>query len=159
MNPQAAGELVRAWIDSHEDPSVVSRQGGPVSRAVRELAPDSQRVGIAQSPTGPVMAVLLDGALLVFQSKPHAAASDAATPVRARLLHLDPASCEMEVTERFDERAGGQSVRVHAWQLRTPTMELVFEGRQTIQGGLEGGADSNEAIGRAIATRLGWVLP
>ncbi|MEA2310136.1 MAG: hypothetical protein QOE28_104 [Solirubrobacteraceae bacterium] len=159
MNPQAAGELVRAWVDSHEDPAAVARQGGPVSRAVRELAPDADRMGIGQSPTGPVMAVLLESAMLVFQSKPHAAASEAATPVRARLLALDPVTCELEVTERFEERAGGQSVRVHSWQLRTPAVELTFDGRQTLQGGLEGGADANEDLGRAVAAKLGWTLP
>ncbi len=70
MNPQAAGELVHLWAIAHDDPESVSQQRGPVSRTIRELAPDNRLTGIGQTPSGPVMVVLLDAALLVFASRP-----------------------------------------------------------------------------------------
>ena len=56
MNPQAAEKLVHFWLQAHDDPEKVAPQRGPVSRAVRELAPDGRLVGIGQTPSGPAMA-------------------------------------------------------------------------------------------------------
>ncbi len=80
MNPQAAGELVQLWLEAHDDPASVVTQRGPVSRAIRELAPDGHLVGVGQTPTGPAMAVLLDSALLVFQARPMAAMQESLRP-------------------------------------------------------------------------------
>jgi hypothetical protein len=156
MNPQAAGELVHLWLLAHDDPGGVAQQRGPVSRAVRELAPDAEHAGIAHTPTGPVMTVLLESAVLVLQARPLAMPDDA--PVRARLLQLDPALCELEVSELVERREEGQ-MRVHTWQLRAGGLELQFVGCEAIHGGLEAGPDAGERLGRAIASKLGWVLP
>jgi hypothetical protein len=158
MNPQAAGELVHLWLVAHEDPGAVAAQRGPVSRAVRELAPDTDQVGIGHTPTGPVMLVRLDKALLVLQSGPPAAAGDGTTPVKARLLQLDPALCELEVTERVEQREEGQTL-VHGWQLRASGLELTIVGCEGPQPGGGAGHDANETLARRIASTLGWVLP
>lgn len=158
MNPQAAGELVHLWLSAHEDPGAVAAQRGPVSRAVRELAPDTDQVGIGHTPTGPVMLVRLDTALLVLQSRPLAAAGDSATPVKARLLQLDPALCELEVTERMELREEGQTL-VHGWQLRASGLELTIVGCEGPRPGGGAGHDANETLARRIASTLGWVLP
>jgi hypothetical protein len=158
MNPQAAGELVHQWLLAHDEPAAVAQQRGPVSRAVRELAPDAEHAGVGHTPTGPVMAVALESALIVLQARPPAAPADASTPVRARLLQLDPALCELEVTERVEQSGEGQT-RVHTWQLRAGGLELQFVGSEAIHGGVEAGPDANEALSRAIASKLGWVLP
>jgi hypothetical protein len=157
MNPQAAGELVHLWLQAHDDPSSVATQRGPVSRAVRELAPDGRLAGIGQTPTGPAMVVLLDGGLLVFQARPMAALHETSVPVRCRLLHLAPGSVELEVTERFEDRP--EPTRVHLWQLRAGNLDLRIDGTEVVHAGVEGGPDLNEQLGRAIATRLGWPLP
>jgi hypothetical protein len=158
MNPQDAGELVHLWLLAHEDPADMNAHRGPVSRTLRELAPDGHRTGIAQTPTGPAMLILLDDALLVFQARPLAALGDTSMPVRARLVRLD-ASAELEVTERFDERAGSPQVRIHAWQLRASGMDLRIDGAEVVHAGVEAGPDFNEQLGRAIAGKLGWTLP
>jgi hypothetical protein len=157
MNPQAAGELVHLWLQAHDDPASVASQRGPVSRAIRELAPDGRLVGIGQTPTGPAMAVLLDAGLLVFQSRPLAALDDTSTPVRARLIHLLPATVDLEVTERFEDRP--EPTRVHLWHLHTESLDLRIDGTEVVHAGVEAGPDANEALGRAIAGKLGWLLP
>ena len=163
MNPQAAGELVHLWLQAHDDPASVASHRGPVSRAVRELAPDGHLVGIGQTPTGPAMAVLLDAGLLVFQSRPLAALNDASVPVRARLLHLTPDTVDLEVTERFEDRpdltGAIKPTRVHLWQLHSEAFDLRIDGTEVVQAGVEAGVDTNEALGRAIAGKLGWELP
>jgi hypothetical protein len=163
MNPQAAGELVHLWLQAHDDPGAVASQRGPVSRAIRELAPDGRLVGIGQTPSGPAMAVLLDAALLVFQARPMAALDDASVPVRARLLQLVPGRVELDVTERFEDRpdtAGAiKSTRVHLWQLHTEGLDLRIDGTEVVVSGVEAGPDANEALGRAVAGKLGWPLP
>ena len=156
MNPQDAGELAHLWALAHENPAEMGAHTGPVSRTLRELAPDGKLTGIAQTPTGPAMVILLDDALLVFASRPLAALGDTSMPVRARLARLDPVSTELEVTERFEE---GQPVRVHAWQVRAGGLDLRIDGREVVRTGMDGGPDPNEKLGRAIAGRLGWVLP
>ena len=155
MNPQDAGELAHLWVLAHDDPDEVQQHRGPVSRALRELAPDGHRTGIAQTPAGPAMLILLDDAVLVFQARPRAALGETSMPVRSRLVRLDP-STELEVTERFDEQAG---VRVHAWQVRAGGLDLRIDGTQAVQAGIEAGPDYNEQLGRAIAGKLGWTLP
>jgi hypothetical protein len=157
MNPQDAGELAHLWALAHDDPSEMSAHTGPVSRTLRELAPDRRPSGIAQTPTGPAMLILLDDALLVFASRPLAALGDTSMPVRARLVRLDPVTSELEVTERFDD--GPAPIRVHAWQLRAGGMDLRIDGRETVHAGIESGPDPNEKLGRAIAGKLGWTLP
>jgi len=157
MNPQAAGELVHLWLQAHEDPASVASQRGPVSRAVRELAPDGRLVGIGQTPTGPAMAVLLDASVLIIQARPLAALDDTSTPVRARLVHLLPGSVQIEVTERFEDRP--EPIRVHLWQLHTEGLDLRIDGTEVVHAGIEAGPDANEALGRAIAGKLGWPLP
>ena len=163
MNPQAAGELVHLWLQAHDDPASVASQRGPVSRAVRELAPDGRPAGVGQTPMGPAMAVLLDGALLVFQARPLAALDDASVPVRARLLQLSVGNAELEVTERFEDRPDltgtVKPTRVHLWQLHAGGVDLRIDGTEVVHAGVEAGPDANEALGRAIAAKLGWVLP
>ena len=163
MNPQAAGELVHLWLQAHDDPASVASQRGPVSRAVRELAPDGRLVGIGQTPTGPAMAVLLDTALLVFQARPLAALDDTSVPVRARLLQLSAGGAELEVTERFEDRpdptGAVKPTRVHLWQIRASGIDLRIDGTEVVHAGVEAGPDANEALGRAIAAKLGWALP
>ena len=154
MNPQDAGELAHLWALEHENPAEMGAHTGPVSRTLRELAPDGKPTGIAQTPTGPAMVILLDDALLVFASRPLA---DTSMPVRARLVRLDPGATELEVTERFEE--GSATARVHAWQVRAGGVDLRIDGREVIQAGVEAGPDPNEKLGRAIARKLGWVLP
>jgi hypothetical protein len=138
-------------------------QRGPVSRAIRELAPDGGLVGVGQTPTGPAMAVLLDAALLVFQARPMAALVEASVPVRCRLLQLAPGSVELEVTERFEDRPDAtgavQPTRVHLWQLHTASLDLRIDGTEVAHAGVETGPDLNEQLGRAIAAKLGWTLP
>jgi len=157
MNPQAAGELVQLWLEAHEDPASVASQRGPVSRAIRELAPDGRLVGIGQTPSGPAMAVLLDAGLLVFQARPLAALDETSTPVRARLLQLFPGAVRLEVTERFEDRP--EPTRVHLWQLHTDGLDLRIDGTEVVHAGIDAGPDANEALGRAIAHKLGWPLP
>ena len=163
MNPQAAGELVHLWLQAHDDPNSVATQRGPVSRAIRELAPDGHLVGVGQTPTGPAMAVLLDGGLLVFQARPMAALVETSVPVRCRLLPLVPAKIDLEVTERFEERPDHtgaiKPTRVHLWQIHTDPLDLRIDGREVVTGGVESGPDANEQLGRAIALKLGWHLP
>jgi len=163
MNPQAAGELVHLWLQAHEDPSSVATQRGPVSRAIRELAPDGHLAGVGQTPTGPAMAVLLDGGLLVFQARPMAALTETAVPVRCRLLPLAHGKVDLEVTERFEDLPDLDSAvkptRVHVWQLHTEAVDLRIDGREVVHGGVESGPDANEQLGRAIALKLGWRLP
>jgi hypothetical protein len=163
MNPQAAGELVQLWLQAHEDPASVVSHRGPVSRAIRELAPDGHLVGVGQTPSGPAMAVLLDAGLLVFQARPLAALNEASVPVRARLLHLMPGTIELEVTERFEERPDltgtVQPTRVHLWQIHTEGLDLRIDGLEVVHAGVESGPDPNEHLGRAIAGKLGWPLP
>lgn len=157
MNPQDAGELAHLWALAHDDPAEMSAHTGPVSRSLRELGPDGRPNGIAQTPTGPAMVILLDDALLVFASRPLAALGDTSMPVRARLVQLDPVTTELEVTERFEE--GMAPVRVHVWQVRAGGMDLRIDGRETVRAGIEAGPDPNEKLGRAIAGKLGWTLP
>jgi hypothetical protein len=157
MNPQAAGELVHFWLQAHDDPASVASRRGPVSRAVRELAPDNRLVGVGQTPTGPAMAVLLDTGLLVFQARPMAALDETSVPVRCRLLHLSPATVSLEVTERFEDRP--EPTRVHLWQLHTEGLDLRIDGMEVVHAGVEAGPDPNEQLGRAIAEKLGWQLP
>jgi len=163
MNPQAAGELVHLWLQAHDDPATVATQRGPVSRAIRELAPDNRLAGVGQTPSGPAMAVLLDTALLVFQARPMAALNEASVPVRARLLHLSPGSAELEVTERFEDlpdlTGATKPTRVHLWQLHTTSFDLRIDGTEVVTTGVETGPDGNEHLGRAIAGLLGWKLP
>jgi hypothetical protein len=154
MNPQDAGELVHLWAIAHDDPESVAQQRGPVSRAIRELAPDGTLRGIGQTPSGPVMLVLLDDALLVFASRPRAALHESSVPVRAKLLRLDAAHADLEVTERWDDAR-----RVHLWQLSSGGMDIRIDGAEMVHAGIEAGHDPNEALGRAIAARLGWTLP
>ena len=158
MNPQAAGELVHMWLLAHEEPSEMNAHRGPVSRTLRELAPDGRPAGVAQTPSGPAMVILLDDAMLVFQARPLAALGDNAMPVRARLVRLD-SSTELEVTERFEERRGAPPLRIHAWQVRASGMDLRIDGAEVVQAGVEAGPDPNEHLGRAIALKLGWTLP
>jgi hypothetical protein len=153
MNPQDAGELAQLWVLAHEDPGEMSHHRGPVSRTLRELAPDGRQTGIGQTPTGPVMIVLLDDSMLVFQARPLAAVADNAMPVRGRLVRLDE-NTELEVTERLDD-----TVRVHAWQIRASGIDVRVDGREIVQAGVEAGPDPNERLGRAIAAKLGWQLP
>jgi hypothetical protein len=163
MNPQAAGELVHLWLQAHDDPNSVATQRGPVSRAIRELAPDGHLVGVGQTPTGPAMAVLLDGGLLVFQARPMAALVETSVPVRCRLLPLVPAKIDLEVTERFEDLPdlddAIKPTRVHLWQIHTDPLDLRIDGREVVTGGVESGPDANEQLGRAIALKLGWQLP
>jgi hypothetical protein len=154
MNPQDAGELVHLWAIAHDDPESVGQQRGPVSRAIRELAPDGRLRGIGQTPSGPVMLVLLDDAVLVFAARLLAALQETSVPVRAKLLRLDPAHAELEVTERWDE-----SRRVHLWQLSSGGMDIRIDGGEMVHAGVEAGHDPNEELGRAIAAKLGWQLP
>jgi hypothetical protein len=153
MNPQDAGELVHLWLQAHEDPTEMSTHTGPVSRTVRELAPDSRRLGVGQTPTGPVMIVLLEDSMLIFQARPLAALGDGAMPVRARLVRLDDTT-ELEVTERFEDH-----LRIHSWQVRASGLDMRIDGTERVQSGVEAGADPNEQLGRAIAKKLGWTLP
>ena len=157
MNPQAAGELVHLWLQAHDDPNSVAAQRGPVSRAIRELAPDGHLVGIGQTPTGPAMTVLLDTGLLVFQARPMAALVETSVPVRCRLLPLVPAKVDLEVTERFEDRP--EPTRVHLWQLHTDALDLRIDGMEVVHAGVEAGPDPNEQLGRAFAAKLGWELP
>jgi hypothetical protein len=163
MNPQAAGELVHLWLQAHDDPASVGSQRGPVSRAIRELAPDGRLVGVGQTPTGPAMAVLLDAGLLVFQARPVAALDDTSVPVRARLIQLAPGTVDLEVTERFEDRPDPtgaiKPTRVHLWHVHTDGLDLRIDGTQVVHTGVEAGPDANEALGRAIAGKLGWPLP
>jgi len=158
MNPQDAGELVHQWLLLHEDPSEMNAHRGPVSRTLRELAPDGHLTGVAQTPTGPVMVILLEDSMLVFEARPLAAMGDSSMPVRARLVRLD-SSTELEVTERFRERTGAPPLRLHAWQLRASGTDLRIDGGEVVQPGVERGLDFNEQLGRAIAAKLGWKLP
>jgi hypothetical protein len=157
MNPQAAGELVHLWLQAHDDPASVASQRGPVSRAIRELAPDGRLVGVGQTPTGPAMAVLLDAGLLVFQARPMAALNEASVPIRCRLLQLAPGCLDIEVTERFEDRP--EPTRVHLWQLHTAGLDLRIDGTEIVHAGVDSGPDANEQLGRAIAAKLGWTLP
>jgi hypothetical protein len=163
MNPQAAGELVHLWLQAHDDPGSVASQRGPVSRAIRELAPDNRLAGVGQTPTGPAMAVLLDAGLLVFHARPLAALIDTSVPVRCRLLPLLPAKLDLEVTERFEDLpdldGAVKPTRVHAWQIHTEAVDLRIDGREVVTGGVESGPDANERLGRTIAAKLGWELP
>ena len=163
MNPQAAGELVHLWLAAHDDPPSVAAQRGPVSRAIRELAPDNRPVGVGQTPTGPAMVVLLDTGLLVFQARPMAALNETSVPVRCRLLHITPGTIDLEVTERFEDRADltgtVKPTRVHLWQLHTEGLDLRIDGTEVVHTGVEAGPDPNEQLGRAIAAKLGWTLP
>ena len=163
MNPQAAGELVHLWLQAHDDPASVAGQRGPVSRAIRELAPDGRLVGVGQTPTGPAMAVLLDAGLLVFHARPMAALNETSVPVRCRLLQLTPGVVDLEVTERFEDRPDLEGVvkptRVHLWHLHTGNLDLRIDGTEVVHAGLETGPDPNEQLGRAIAAKLGWQLP
>jgi len=163
MNPQAAGELVHFWLQAHDDPESVASQRGPVSRAVRELAPDSRLVGVGQTPSGPAMVVLLDTGLLVFQARPMAALVETSVPVRCRLLPLLPAKLDLEVTERFEDVAdldgAVKPTRVHLWQLHTEGLDLRIDGTEVVHAGVESGPDPNEHLGRAVAGKLGWPLP
>jgi hypothetical protein len=156
MNPQAAGELVHLWVVAHDDPAAANAQRGPVSRAVRELAPDAQHTAVGHTASGPAMVVLLESALIVIQARP--GATDVATPVRARLVQLDPARLDIEVTEHFEERETGLT-RTHTWTLRTSSLELQLAGREALHGSVEAGPDPTEAMCRTIAARLGWTLP
>ena len=163
MNPQAAGELVHLWLQAHDDPSSVATQRGPVSRAIRELAPDGRLAGVGQTSAGPAMAVLLDTGLLVFQTRPMAALNETATPVRCRLLQLQAGAIDLEVTERFEDRAdmtdAVQPTRVHLWQLHTEGLDLRIDGTEVVHADVETGPDLNEQLGRAVAAQLGWTLP
>jgi hypothetical protein len=158
MNPQAAGELVHLWVMAHDDPNTVTAQRGPVSRAVRELAPDTDLVAVGQTASGPAMVVLLESAMIVLQARPVAAATDVATAVRARLVQIDPARLDLEVTEHFEERGVGLTL-VHTWTLRSSSLELQLTGSEALDAGIEAGPDATEALCRTIATRLGWTLP
>lgn len=154
MNPQDAGELVHLWAVAHDDPESVAPQRGPVSRAIRELAPDNRLRGIGQTPSGPVMLVMLDDALLVFASRPLAALNETSVPVRAKLLRIAPGEAELEVTERWDDTR-----RVHVWQVHAGGMDIRIDGVELVHEGIEGGHEPNEALARAIAAKLGWTLP
>jgi hypothetical protein len=163
MNPQAAGELVHLWLQAHDDPASVATQRGPVSRAIRELAPDGRLVGVGQTPAGPAMAVLLDAALLVFHARPLAALDETSVPVRCRLLQLMPGSVDLEVTERFEDlpdvTGAIKPTRVHLWHLHTESLDLRIDGTEVVHADVETGPDPNEQLGRAIAAKLGWQLP
>ena len=69
MNPQAAGELVHLWLQAHEDPASVATQRGPVSRAIRELAPDGHPVGVGQTTTGPAIRQISPVRVLMASSR------------------------------------------------------------------------------------------
>lgn len=165
MNPQAAGELVHAWLQAHEDPSAVAPQSGPISRAVRALAPDAELVGIAHTATGPAMAVLLDAELIVLDAEPSATPGGATPPVIAQLVRIDRASAGLQLAEHWEERsAGGASlqVRVRTWRFWASGRELALTGTEVVQGGPPaelGRPDANERLGRAVAAKLGWQLP
>jgi hypothetical protein len=164
MNPQAAGELVHLWVQAHDDPALVSQQSGPVSRAVRALVPDAEHVAVGRTSTGPAMLALAGPALMVVDAQPAGSAYDGPPAVRARLLALDPASADLEVAERFEQRAEGGIVltRVRRWRLRIRDVDLQLEGSEVVQGappGELGRPDANEVLARVIATRLGWRLP
>ncbi len=152
MNPQDAGELVHLWAIAHDDPETVAQQRGPVSRAIRELAPDGRLRGVGQTPSGPVRLVMLEDALLVFAARPLAALNEASVPVRAKLLRLE--GVELEVTERWDDTR-----RVHLWQIHAGGMDIRIDGLEMVHAGVETGHDPNEELGRAIALKLGWALP
>jgi hypothetical protein len=161
MDPQAAGELVQAWLQAHDDPAAVSSQRGPVSRAVRALLPDAKHMGVAHTSTGPAMAVLIEGALLLVQAQVADAGDPTPPPVRARLVRLDAAATDIEVLERFEGHAG-RMLRMRRWRLRSAGIELQFEGGEVVQGGTldeQGRPDANETLSRVIAARLGWQLP
>jgi hypothetical protein len=146
MNPQAAGELVHLWLQAHDDPASVASQRGPVSRAIRELAPDGRLVGVGQTPAGPAMAVLLDAGLLVFQARPMAALDETSVPVRCRLLHLIPGRVDLEVTERFEDRP--EPTRVHLWQLHKDGFDLRIDGTEVVHAGIEAGPSRASSGGR-----------
>jgi len=93
---------------------------------------------------------------LVVTARPLAAAADQVMPVRVRLVRLDE-SAELEVTERYEERAGGSTLRLHVWQLRAGGLDLRIEGGQVVEAGAA--PDLNEQLGRAVAAQLGWTLP
>ena len=84
-------------------------------------------------------------------------------PVRARLLHLTPGTVDLEVTERFEDlpdlTGAVKPTRVHLWQLHTEAFDLRIDGTEVVHAGVEVGPDANEALGRAIAGKLGWQLP
>ena len=164
MNPQAAGELVHLWLQAHEDPSTVSQQRGPISRAVRALVPDAPNVGVGRTPAGPAMVVHVDPALIVLDAAPWGGESGP-LGVRARLVRLDPDNADLEVIERFEERSADGTPRitqVRLWQLRAGGIVLQLEGSEVVQGASRaelGRPDANEALGRLIAAKLGWRLP
>jgi hypothetical protein len=96
--------------------------------------------------------------MIVLQARPVAAATDVAIPVRARLVQIDPARLDLEVTEHFEERGVGLTL-VHTWTLRSSSLELQLTGSEALDAGIEAGPDATEALCRTIATRLGWTLP
>jgi hypothetical protein len=164
MNPQAAGELVHLWVQAHDDPAAAGQQRGPISRAVRALVPDADRVAVGLTAAGPAMVALVGPGLMVLDAQPSGSAYDGPPAVRARLLALDPASADLEVAERFEQRAAGGLVltRVRRWRLRIRDLDLQIEGSEVVQGAPPdelGRPDANEVLARVIATRLGWQLP
>ena len=150
MDPQAAGELVEAWI--LVPGAGTPRDHGPVSRSVRALAPDSDLKGVGDTALGPAMAVLLDGALLVLEVR--RAASGDAPAVIAHRLRLDDRA-DLAVEETYEQTDGVQ-VCLRVWKLDTPSVSFRLRGAEALSGG---GPDGNERLGRAIAAALGWPTP
>ena len=48
---------------------------------------------------------------------------------------------------------------MHLWQLHTEALDVRIDGTEVVVSGMESGPDANEALGRAIAGKLGWQLP
>ena len=165
MNPQAAGELVHLWLQAHDDPASVASHRGPVSRAVRELAPDGHLAGVGQTPSGPAMVVLLHAGLLVLPGPPaRRAPRDLASPSARGCVHLTPGTVDLEVTERFEDRpdltGAVKPTRVHLWQLHTEGLDLRIDGTEVVhRGRRDRSRTPTRCSGRAIAGKLGWQLP
>jgi hypothetical protein len=148
MDPQAAGELVEAWL--LVPGAGTPRDHGPVSRSVRALAPDAELKGVGDTALGPAMAVLLEGALLVLEVR--RAASGDAPAVIAHRLRLDDRA-DLAVEETY-EQAEGELVRRRAWKLDAAGLTFRLRSAETSTG-----PDANERLARAVAAALGWTIP
>jgi hypothetical protein len=148
MDPQAAGELVEAWL--HVPGAGTPRDHGPVSRSVRALAPDSDVVGVGDTALGPAMAVLLEGALLVLEVR-RAASGDAPAVIAHRLKLDDRADLAVEETY---EQTDSELVRRRAWKLDAAGVTFRIRSAET-----NSGPDGNERLARAVAAELGWAIP
>ena len=150
MDPQAAGELVEAWVLAPG--AGTPRDHGPVSRSVRALAPDAEFTGVGETNLGAAMAVLVEGALLVLEVR-HPVA-DAPPTVIASRVRLDD-RVDLVVEETYEQADGVQVCR-RVWKLDTPSVSFRLRGAEALSGG---GPDGNERLGRAIAAALGWPTP